>query len=100
MGQSPVRTGSYSNITRVISYLLEPVLTGDACKDIQANAMFLRNTSHLNAMLPFRCRASQLMFMGQQWILPLIIFHKTGNGMGRGAPFTVSRPFAYSARIS
>jgi hypothetical protein len=59
-------TGSYRNIATVISNLLEPVLTGDACKDIQANVICITNASDLNAMLPFRFRASRLIFMGQQ----------------------------------
>jgi hypothetical protein len=43
--------GSYRNIALVISNLLEPVLTGDTCKDIRANVMCLTNASYLDDQL-------------------------------------------------
>ena len=66
----PVLTGAYRNTATVISNLLEPVLTGDACININPNVMCRTNKSYLSAMLPFRFRASQLMFLGQAWGRP------------------------------
>jgi len=66
--QQPVAARPDGRFTSEI--LSEPVLTDDACKDIQANIMCPTNEIHTNAMLPFLSRARQLMFVGQQWVRP------------------------------